>query len=607
MAILVSCQSVSASYGSRSLFTDLSIALSDGDRVGMIGPNGAGKSTLLRVLAGLEEPDSGVRSVRSLTRVAYVPQVPRFTASATAREVVRRSLEHEIACSEPTADEAERSTRVAEALNRVGFVDVEAVVETLSGGWKRRLSLACELVKRPDVLLLDEPTNHLDLDGVLWLERLLGSAPFAFLVVTHDRIFLENVTTRVVELNSAYPGGCFGVAGNYSEFLVRREEHRVAQARHQESLTNKVRREVEWLRRGPKARTGKSRSRIDAAGRLIEELSDMKVRGATGRAGVEFDGSNRRTRQLLVAEGIGKQMGGRRLFSGLDLSLSPGDRLGVLGANGSGKTTLLRVLGGELAPDEGTIRTADLLQVVTFDQSREQLDLGLTLRSALTPAGGDSVVYRDRMVHVVAWARRFLFRPEQLDVTLSMLSGGEQSRVLIARLMLRRGDLLILDEPTNDLDLDTLEVLEESLTEFPGALVLVTHDRYLLDRVSTSLVGLDGHGRAELFADYSQWEEAERARASEAVEASRQARSRRDPGRKPSRSLSYNEKRELETIDDRIVEAEQLVATLERRIDEPEVACDAVRLGQLYRELTDARTDVERLYARWAELEQKRA
>jgi len=606
MAILVNCQSIGASYGSRTLFSGLSIALSDGDRVGMIGPNGAGKSTLLRVLAGIEQPDSGVRAVKTLTRVACVPQVPRFPVGSTAEDVVWASLRSGLQGGGVDGGEAELSTRVAEVLNRVGFSEGTALVESLSGGWKKRLSIAAELVKLPDVLLLDEPTNHLDLEGVLWLERLLKGARFAFLVVSHDRMFLENIARRVVELNNVYPGGCFSVAGNYSEFLLRREEYLVAQARYQESLSNRVRREVEWLRRGPKARTGKSRSRVDQAGRLIEELSEMKGRGETARAGVEFDGSRRRTRQLLVARGIAKTMGGRTLFSGLDLSLGPGDRLGVLGLNGSGKTTLLRVLTGDLLADEGTIQTADDLQVVYFDQSRDQLNLDRTLREALVPSGGDSVVYRDRIVHVASWAKRFLFRSEQLDVALSRLSGGEQSRVLVARLMLQKADLLVLDEPTNDLDIETLEVLEESLTEFPGALVMVTHDRYLLDRVSTSLLGLDGSGHAEPFADYSQGEESQRARVPQPVTKDRQPRTPSESDRRPTRSLNSKEKLELEGIEESILQAEDLVASLEHRIEEPEIACDASRLGDLYGQLTDARAEVERLYTRWADLEQKR-
>jgi len=299
--------------------------------------------------------------------------------------------------------------------------------------------------------------------------------------------------------------------------LERREEFLEVQAKQQESLATKVRREVEWLRRGPKARTGKSRARVDSAGRLIEALSASMSRSRTATAKIDFTASDRKTKRLIETEGIAKTLGGRRLFQNLNLVLSPGVRIGLVGANGSGKTTLLKILEGKMEPDEGAIRRADRLQIVSFAQDRgEHLNLETNLRRTLCP-DGDSVIYRERPIHVAAWAKRFLFRDEQLEMPVSRLSGGERARVMIARLMLASADLLLLDEPTNDLDIPTLEVLEESLLEFAGAVVLVSHDRYMLDRVSTIVIGLDG-GEGGVFADYSQWEE-----------------SRNEPGRRGSR------------------------------------------------------------------------
>src|SRR5439155_5315640 len=276
------------------------------------------------------------------------------------------------------------------------------------------------------------------------------------------------------------------VKGNYSEYLARKEEFLNAQAKQEQSLANQVRREREWLRRGPKARTTKSKARIDAAGRLMEELAEVSARRQGKAAQVDFTASGRRTKNLLEARGLAKQLGGRTLFRDLDLILRPGVRLGLAGANGSGKTTLLRVLNGEIPADMGEIERADALRVVYFDQHRAPLDPQVSLRRALAPEG-DSVIYRDQPVHVAGWAKRFLFRAEQLETPVGQLSGGEQARVLIARLMIEPADVLFLDEPTNDLDIPTLEALEECLLDFPGALVLVTHDRYLLDRVSTAV------------------------------------------------------------------------------------------------------------------------
>ncbi len=465
--LLLSVDAVGKGFG-RPLFEDLSFGIFEGDRAGLIGPNGSGKSTLLKILAGLEEPDSGTRSLRRGVRVGYVPQDPEFPRDATAEEVLTLAL-----AADP-AEEFEKAARVAVTLGKAGFEDPAQPVAILSGGWRKRLAIARELAKEPDVLLMDEPTNHLDVEGILWLEDLLQSEPLAYLVVSHDRWFLENVAGRMLELDARYPEGLLQGEGSYTDFLEKRDEILKNQAEYQASLANKVRREVEWLRRGAKARTTKAKGRIQEANRLISELAELREKtgaAANARAGIDFNASDRKTKKLLVAEGLTKSFGNRKIVQGLDLKLTPGTRLGLLGPNGSGKTTLLSLLDGTLEPDAGTIQTADWLKVVRFDQNRETLDRTVSLRRALAPEG-DSVLYQGRTVHVASWAKRFLFRSEQLDTPVSRLSGGEQARILIARLMLQPADLLILDEPTNDLDIATLEVLEESLMELhrrPGA------------------------------------------------------------------------------------------------------------------------------------------
>src|SRR5689334_11998774 len=499
MALLESCSGISKSFGSRLLFENISLGISDGERLGLIGPNGAGKSTLLKILSGQIEPDSGTVSLRRNTRVGYVPQNAVFPEGLTATEVIAQAIADE------HLDEMERAARINQTLGRAGFTDGSVRTESLSGGWKRRLAIARELALHPDLLFLDEPTNHLDLEGILWLEKLLSTAEFASVVVSHDRYFLDNVVNDMAEIDRSYPEGIFRVEGGYSTFLEKKEQFLLAQSSRQESLANKVRREIEWLRRGPKARTGKSRARIDEAGRLIDQLADTTARSRTAVATIDFTATDRKTRRLIEAEGIGKSFAGRPLFRNLNLVLSPGVRIGLVGANGSGKTTLLKLLEGTMPPDEGAIRRADAVQIVSFAQDRgAHLNLELSLRRTLCPEG-DMVLYRGRPIHVVGWAKRFLFREEQLELPAARLSGGERARVMIARLMLQPADVLLLDEPTNDLDIPTLEVLEESLLDFPGALVLVTHDRYLLDRVSTVVIGLDG-GPGGVFADYSQWE-----------------------------------------------------------------------------------------------------
>ncbi len=598
--LLLSVDAVTKGFGARPLFEKLSFGIFEGDRAGLIGPNGSGKTTLLRILAGLEEPDSGVRPLRRGIRMGYVPQDPAFPVGATVEEVLVQAL------ADDPAEEFEKLARVAVTLGKAGFDDPMQPADILSGGWRKRLAIARELAKEPDVLLMDEPTNHLDVEGILWLEDLLQSEPLAYLVVSHDRWFLENVAGRMLELDPRYPDGILQGEGTYTDFLEKRDEMLRNQAEYQTSLANKVRREVEWLRRGAKARTTKAKGRIQEANRLIAELTELRERtgaAANARAGIDFNASDRKTKKLLVAEGLTKSFGDRGIVQGLDLKLTPGTRLGLIGPNGSGKTTLLSLLDGTLEPDAGTINRADWLKTVRFEQNRDTLDRTVTLRRALAPEG-DTVLYQDRPIHVASWAKRFLFHTEQLDTPVSRLSGGEQARILIARLMLQPADLLILDEPTNDLDIPTLEVLEESLMEFPGALVLVTHDRFLLESVSSVVLALDGRGNATFFADYTQWEAARTVAPAPKPAASKAAAAPSKPA-KDSKRLTYREKQEWEQMEVKILETEERLAAAQAAVEDPAVATDPKALQERCEELETARQEVERLYARWAELEEK--
>ncbi len=585
------------------LFRNIAFTIAEGDRIGVIGPNGSGKSTLLQILSGAIEADSGDVALRKRARLSYVQQESQFAAGQTVRAVVEDALKRSAVPSD------EWQARLAATLGRAGFEDISVTAESLSGGWRKRLAIAEAMVQQPDILLLDEPTNHLDIAAIEWLEELLRSESFASVVVSHDRYFLENVATAMVELNRAYPDGLLRVAGNYSKLLEEKEAFLHAQAKHQEALENRVHREIEWLRRGPKARTSKSKARIDKANQLIGELADLNARTRTASAGIDFSASDRKTRRLIELENVSFDIAGRTLFQDLDFILMAGMRVGLVGPNGSGKTTLLRLLSRDLAPAAGEIRNADSLQIVYFDQNRT-LDPEVTLRRALAP-DSDSVIYQDRVIHVASWAARFLFTSEQLNQPVGRLSGGERARVLIAKLMLQPADVLLLDEPTNDLDIPTLEVLEESLLEFRGALVLVTHDRYLLDRVSTTVVGLDGLGAAGRFADYSQWEawQEDNQRASKTVaKAVDRGASAHDPS--PStvgvrKKLSYLEAREYATLEQRIAEAESQLRAAQAGYEDPAIASDAAQLLVAQAELQRAEQLVEQLYARWEELATK--
>src|SRR3984957_12164469 len=542
MSVLLTCDAISKSFGSRTVFSDISLSLHDGDRLGIIGPNGAGKSTFLQILGGSMSPDDGTVSIRKGVRLAMVVQDPRFDPDVTVRDIISASAR---------AGE-DKDIEVSKIVSRVGFEDPTAKAGTLSGGWRKRLAIAVALAVQPDVLLLDEPTNHLDVEGILWLEKLVGSAAFASIFITHDRYFLENCATRVAEINRAYPLGLFAAPGNYSRFLEKRSEFLRAQAKEQQALENLVQREIEWLRRGAKARTSKSKSRIQGAFDLQDQLADVSSRNKKGTSTIDFTATGRMTKRVLACEEISKSMGGRLLFKGLKFALGPGVKLGVLGSNGSGKSTLLRILAQEIEPDTGEVHRAEGLRVAWFDQNRDKLDLDQPLRRALAPEGGDTVIFRDRPQHVAGWAARFLFRQDQLDLPLNRLSGGERARVHIARLMLQPADVLLLDEPTNDLDIPTLEVLESNLLDFPGAIVLVTHDRFLLDRLSKAILAMDGEGGVEFFAELSQWEQANASKKAPPKTVARNTISNA-----PKKRLTYLETREWEQIEDKVTQAEE--------------------------------------------------
>jgi ATP-binding cassette subfamily F protein uup len=604
---IISAQGLSKRYGVAPLFRDISFTISAGERIGIIGPNGSGKSTLLAMLNSRVTPDTGDVAIRKGMRVSAVLQISEFAPGETIRTVIDKALD------QAKIPDSERLSRIAEILGRAGFTDLDAEAATLSGGWRKRLAIVEALVQKPDILLLDEPTNHLDLAGIQWLETVLQSAPFASVIVSHDRYFLENVANEVVELNPAYENGALRVSGNYSAFLEAKELYLHAQRNRQEALENRVHTEIDWLRRGPKARTTKSKARIDKAHEMIGELAEMNARTRSTSAKIDFVESGRQTKQLITLDAVSYTVGERTLFSDIHFIITSGMRVGLVGPNGSGKTTLLRLLKGELKPTSGGMRQADSLRIVYFDQNRE-LDPDITLRRALAP-DSDSVIYQDRVIHVAAWAARFLFTGENLNQRIGRLSGGERARVLIAQLMLQPADVLLLDEPTNDLDIPTLEVLEESLLEYRGALVLVTHDRYMLDRISTvvlGLDGLDGLGGAERFADYSQWETWQREQLA-AGKSNRSVETQSPTGTANAsktsltkKKLSYKEARELESIEERIADAERELQAKHDVMQDVAVMSDGSRLHALSMEMDAAQKTIDQLYARWVELEQKK-
>ena len=589
---LVSVKDISKRFGSEPLFSDFSFSIDENAGIGLIGPNGAGKSTLLKILVGLEDLDDGTLSRKRGLKTLWIDQDSTVPENVTARDFL---LKHAVASGLP-ADEAS-------GLGKSNIFDPEVLASSLSGGQKKRLHLSRMFLERPDLVFLDEPTNHLDLEGIIWLEGILKEANFAWVLISHDRYFLDRTAKTIVELSGVFPGYFFQTNGGYSTHIEKRGLWIEAQKSESQSLANKVRRENEWLLKGPKARTTKQQARIDEAMRLQADLSELKSRlNRTQQSEIEFSASGRKTKKLVELIDLKVSRGDRTLINGMSYTISARSRTGIIGKNGSGKSSLLKTISRELSPSGGDIKYAQDLSVVYFDQHREALDPTWTLKRALGD-GGDAVVFQGRSLHIVSWARRFQFDNDQLETPVAQLSGGERARLLVARLMLKSADVLILDEPTNDLDIDTLEVLEASLLEFPGAIIMVSHDRHLLTKVCTHFLGIDGQGGFTAVASYEQWEkEVFKGRA-----GTREVAPSSGKGERKQKKLSFKEQFELEETEGLIAKTEERILILERRLEQSSGSGNASETASLYAELTAERNVLERTYMRWADLEEKKA
>ncbi|WP_321492803.1 ABC-F family ATP-binding cassette domain-containing protein [uncultured Desulfobacter sp.] len=603
MTVLVSVRQLCKAYGDDTLFTDLSFDVKPGEKLGLIGMNGSGKSTLLKLICGFSNPDEGEISVQPGQHLVYLAQEDEFDEDLTVEQILFNSL------SSMEIQEKERHRRVNRALGLGGFTDAGTRTKELSGGWRKRLAITRAFCLEPDLLLLDEPTNHLDIAGILWLEQLLLAARFSFVAVSHDRAFLENVSSHTMEIARYYHGGVFKIQGNYLKFEQERDKYLEAQEKKQSSLASKMRREDQWLRQGAKARSTKAKYRIDQAEELRRELSEVKARNRqTARMDIDFSGTGRQTRKLLRVHNLTKGFGDKILFSGITFELGPGFCLGVVGDNGSGKSTFLSLIEQSMEPDQGTVKWAENLKTAVYHQNRTQLDPEMTLRDALNPAGGDSINYKGRPVHVVSWAKRFLFMPDQLDMPVGRLSGGEKARIVLAEIMRQPCDLLLLDEPTNDLDILSLEVLETSIKEFEGAVIIVSHDRYLMDRVCHRMLYLDNSEKPQFYREFSQILKARTQRDKTARPG--EEKEKKEPAKPaPAKKMlfSFKDKYELEHIEEKILDAEQSVEDFTEQVQRPEVMQDPALLAQICKNLEQAQSLVQSLYSRWEELEEKKA
>ncbi len=605
MGILLSVQQISKSYGAQGLFRDLSFTISEGEKIGLIGPNGAGKSTLLSILSGQGRPDAGTLASRRGLRLGYLAQNPTFPQGATVESAL-----HE---ANPDPHDWEFQAVVEEYLSKLSLDEAHGIrpnsgMEQLSGGWKKRVALARELAKRPDLLLLDEPTNHLDVESILWLEKLLGGSRFAFLCITHDRLFLQRISNRILEIDRRLPEGLLSITGDFADYLESKEQLLSAQDEREAVLKNILRRETEWLRRGPKARGTKQQARIQRAEEMRGELGQIKERSRSQSLGLDFGTEERGPKKLIDAREISKAMGGKTLFHPLDLTVRPKSRIGLLGANGCGKSTLLRILLNQEAPDSGHIQWADSFSFAFFEQNRDALKPEVSLLKTLCPTG-DHVHYRGQAIHVRGYLDRFLFSPAQAELPVGRLSGGEQSRLLLAQLMLKPANVLVLDEPTNDLDIATLDVLRDCLIDFNGAVLLVTHDRFFLDEVATQILAFGPQGTAEEgritgFASLTQWESWHAGlELVPAVETSPERSPEPAPAAK--KKLAYLEQREFDAMEGKIHALEEQLAGLRTETEHPDVVSDAQGVLKLTQRISTLEAEIEACYRRWAELERK--
>jgi ATP-binding cassette subfamily F protein uup len=633
---LLTVVGISLAYEDRQLLDDVSLSIAEGERIGLLGPNGCGKSTLLSILAGVQQPDAGERIVRRDLRIGYLRQEPPLDPTLTVREAVRAALEDREAVlqeldrvhtglADPSIGPVRtrallaRQTELDHALARLGGHDVEHMVDsmllhldlrapdarcgTLSGGEQRRVALARLLLSEPEVLLLDEPTNHLDALVIDWLEDWLLDARITLLMVTHDRYFLDRVVDRILEIDR---GRLVSYAGNYTDYLVSRAERDEVDRHADQVRRNTLRRETAWIRRGPPAQRRKSKARLSRYAALV----DSKPGGPGAELEFEIPPGPRLGTRVIRLIGAGKSFGDRVVVPPIDLEIGPGECVGVAGPNGAGKSTFLALCTGALAPDRGQVLVGETVKIATIDQRRSELDPEKTV---LEEVAGKSTTLKigERTMRVESFLERFLFPGDRKHQKISELSGGERNRILLAKLLGKGGNVLVLDEPTNDLDVATLRVLEDAIMQFEGTVLVVSHDRWFLDRVARRIVFFDGRGTVRvhegslsLLLDRLA---AERAREGDDERERARIGSKRAKATEPReshRKLTYAEKKELSELPDRIMAAERRVDEIDRRLADP--AFYAQPHGEHARaaaERAAADSQVKALYARWEELE----
>jgi len=631
---LLNITGLTKAYGPRVLFDDVTFGLDAGDKIGLIGDNGAGKSTFLAMLAGTQDPDAGNIAIKNDVRIGLLEQVPHLDPAKTPRDIIAepfaplveaiRRYEDAAAALDPEAETWLHAIenlggwdwphKVEKVASEVGVEALDVPVAQLSGGQRRRVALARLLLEEPDILLFDEPTNHLDAETTEWLEGWIGKTQSACVIVTHDRYFLENVVTRMAEVRD---GQIRMYQGSYRDYLQARAEEEELRRRTGQRRLQVLKAELDWASRSPSARSTKQRARLDRVDGLADEVK--KLRQETRRADFQLDQAPRLGKTILELAHVSAGFDDLSVIDDMTMMLRRGDRVGIIGPNGSGKTTLLRLVTGDHAPSSGRVVRGKQTQIAYFDQHRSILDDDATVRATVCPEGGDKVFVGDHQLHIVSYLERFGFVASQHGMKVGSLSGGERNRLALARFLLADANVLLFDEPTNDLDLMTMHTLEEALIGFGGCVMVVSHDRYFLDRVATTMVVFEGRAPAKVTVqpgDYTTWRrlkarevEDERAAAAAAVAAEKKEKRRSGGGRdvpttiRAKRTLTWAERRELEGIEPRIEEAEERVAILDEALSAPDVWADGGARGlELQSQRDEAKAALDALFARWEEL-----
>lgn len=595
MATLLSVFQLSKSYPHGPLFQGVSFGIQEGDRIGLIGPNGAGKSTLLKILVGVEKADAGEINKKNGLKIGYLPQVPKFQDGATVQDVMMEGVEDRYDWEAISRSQMWASKFCFEENN----IFEETPLANLSGGWQKRIGLCRELMKEPDLLLLDEPTNHLDVEGIMWLEEFLANQnQFAVFCITHDRGFLQRISTKIFDLDRKNPDGLLRVDGSYSEYIKVKEDLMTSQQKLELKLKNTWRRESEWLSRGAKARTTKQQARINRAYELEDQVASVSDRNQNRSVQFAFQSVEGGPKKLIEAKDITKKFKDKTIFEKLNLLVTSKSRIGILGPNGIGKSTLLKCLMGELPVDGGSLFLADHIKIASFEQNKESLVENLTVRESVCPQG-EHVFFGGKYLHVHGYLEKFLFNQRRIQDRVSDLSGGERSRLLLARLMLQESNLMVLDEPTNDLDLETLHFLEAALSDYTGGIILISHDRMFMDNLCSEIYAFEG-GQLERFADVLQWEVWVRERSTETKKTIKKETSEPLKEMAKRKKLSFTEETELKELPKVIEKLESEIEGLNGKIANGGLG--AGELQELSVNLSSLQHRLDSLFLKWQDL-----